>query len=145
VSDTTKTPEALLQDALNAEQGRTKQLTAELGTEREARTSAQNQARAFEKERDDERAAHTKTKNELADANKLVDELTKQLSEPAGPKVHTATIGSGASAQTYRFVVPQFYFEGAKVKAEDVKNNSDVLKALVKAGAKVIELVPAKQ
>ena len=140
-----KSPEALLQDALNAEQGRTKQLTLDLGTERAARTTAQTQARAFEKERDDERAAHTKTKNELADANKLVDELTQKLSEPTGPKAHTATLGSGASAQTYRFVVPQFHFEGAKVKAEDVKNNSDVLKALVKAGAQVIELVPAKQ
>lgn len=140
-----KSPEALLQDALNVEQGRTKQLTLDLGTEREARTAAQTQAKAFENQVNQEREAHTKTKNELADANALVDQLTAKLSEPAGPKVHTATLGSGKEAQTYRFVVPQFFLEGAKVKAEDVKNNSDVLKALVKAGAKVIELVPAKQ
>ncbi|RZK36037.1 MAG: hypothetical protein EOO57_07970 [Hymenobacter sp.] len=109
-----KSPEALLQDALNAEQGRTKQLTTELGTEREARTTAQNQAKAFENERNQEREAHTKTKNELADATKLVDELTEQLAVPAGPKVHTATLGSGATAKTYRFVVPQFYLAGKK-------------------------------
>lgn len=143
----TKSPETLLAEALQAltaEQNRNAQLTTDLGTERTARTTAQTQANAFENERNQEREAHTKTKNELADATKLVDQLTEQLSEPAGPKVHTATLGSGTSTQTYRFVVPQFHFEGHKVKAEDVKNNSDVLKALVKAGAKVIELVPAK-
>jgi hypothetical protein len=147
----TKSPEALLQDALTAEQNKNKQLETERNTEREARGKAEQDLRdantAKEKlaqELTTERTAHTKTKNELADSTKLVDDLTVQLSEPTGPKVHTATLGSGKEAQTYRFVVPQFHFEGNKVKAEEVKSNSDVLKALVKAGAKVIELVVAK-
>ena len=148
-----KSPEALLQDLLSAEQDKTKQLTTDLTaaqtqvkTVEAERNTAQGQAKTFEAERDHEREAHTKTKAELTDANALVDQLTRQLTEPATtPKAHTATLGSGKEAQTYCFVVPQFHLAPfGKVVATEVKNNSDVLKALVKAGSKVIELVTAK-
>jgi chromosome segregation ATPase len=147
-----KSPEALLQDALTAEQNKSKQLETERNQEREARGKAEQAERdantAKEKlaqELTTERAEHAKTTKSLADANALVDQLNAELGErPVAVKAHTATLGSGKDAQTYQFVVPQFHFQGAKVKAEEVKNNSDVLKALVKAGAKVIELVVAK-
>jgi hypothetical protein len=144
-----KSPEALLQDALTAAQDRNKQLETDLGTERAARGKAEQSlldANKLAEQRSTdlgtEKAAHAKTTQALADANKLVDQLNDQLAEPtSGPKVHTAKLGS----DTYRFVVPQFYLEGfGKVKAEEVKANSDVLKALVKAGSKVIEQVAAK-
>ncbi|MGI4865433.1 MAG: hypothetical protein ACRYFZ_16035 [Janthinobacterium lividum] len=148
----TKTPEEL-QLALIAEQERSKQLEIERDQERGERGKAEQALRDANTEKERaakeltaEREAHGKTKAELNDANKLVDQLTEQLGEPAdAPKAHTATLGSGKEAKTYRFVVPQFYLAGhGKVKAEDVKNNSDVLKALVESGAKVIELVAAK-
>ncbi len=122
--EVTRTPEEL-QSALTAEQEKNKQLELERNTERDARGKAEQA---------------------LRDANQLIDELNQELGErPAAVKAHTATLGSGKDAQTYQFVVPQFYLAGhGKVVATDVKNNSDVLKALVKAGAKVIELVPAK-
>jgi small-conductance mechanosensitive channel len=148
-----KSPEALLQDLLTAEQNKTKQLETERNQERDARGKAEQTAReantAKEKAAQElatEREAHTATKAELTDANTLVDQLTAKLSEPSeAPKVPTATLGSGKDAVTYRLVVPQFYLEGfGKVRAADVKNNSDVLKALVKVGSAVLEQVPAK-
>jgi chromosome segregation ATPase len=148
----TKSPEALLQDALTAEQNKTKQLTTDLTaaqtqikTVEAERNTAQGQAKTFEAERNQEREAHTKTKDELVDANRLVDQLTEQLSKPSTPQAHTATLGSGKEAKTYRFKVPQFHFAPfGKVVAVEVKNNSEILKALVAQGAAVIELVEAK-
>ena len=148
-----KSPEALLQEQLTAEQNKTKQLETERNQERDARGKAEQATRdantAKEKAAQElatEREAHTATKAELADANKLVDQLTEQLSTPDdSPQAPTATLGSGKDAKTYRFTVPQFHLAGfGKVVAADVKHNSDVLKALVKAGSKVIELVSGK-
>lgn len=150
----TKSPEAILQDALTAEQNKSKQLELERNTDREARGKAEQALREAntEKERKareltTEQTEHAKTKKALTDANSLIDELNKEIgAQPETQKAHTVTLGSGTSAQTYRFLVPQFNLPGVgKVVAEDVKSNSDVLKKLVASGAQVIELVPAKQ
>lgn len=155
----TKSPEALLQDALTAQQDKNKQLETDLGNERAARGKAEQsllEANKLAEQRSTElgaeqaahqaeKSAHAKTTQSLADANALVDELHEQLAKPTGPVAPTATLGSGKDAKTYRFVVPQFHLAPhGKVLAKDVKSNSDVLRALVAAGSTVIELVPAK-
>lgn len=140
-----KSPEVLLQE----EQAKTEQLTTDLQTERDARGKAEQEARDantraadLDRQLKAERTAHGATKNELADANALVDQLSTD--QPDARQVPTATLGSGATAKTYRVVVPRFNVAGfGVVAAEDVKSNSALLKALVETGSGVLELVTA--
>ena len=92
------------------------------------------------------RAGDGKAEQELLDANTLIDALNQAVGEqPEDASAPTVTLGTGKQAQTYRFTVPQFHFAGyGVVVAAEVESNSDVLQALVKAGAKVLELVPAQ-
>lgn len=121
----TKTPEAILQEALTAAQNHSAQLERDLAAEREARG---------------------KTEQQLRDAETLIDQLNRQANDaPAKAELPTATHGTGKEAKTYRILVPKFQLAGhGVVEAKDVKSNSDVLAALVKAGSKVLELVTAK-